>query len=101
MTIPQASLVFSILAIANGAAFAGEAYIKQPVRTEPQKAVANANLEKMLASPIKLNDVKIGVESHPRMNGNTSYVSQNGSQIWLSSRRTAVAMSRSSRSRAP
>ena len=78
MTIPQASLVFITLAIANGAAFAGEAYIRQPVRIEPQ-AVANASLEKMLASPIKLNDVKIGIESHPQMNGNTSYVSQNGS----------------------
>lgn len=79
MTIPQASLVFSILAIANGTAFAGEAYIRQPIWTGPQKAVANASLEKVLASPIKLNDVKTGIESHPQMNGNTSYVSQNGS----------------------
>ncbi len=79
MTISQGYLVLALLSLASGTAFAGEAYIAQPAWSGAQKAIANAGLEKMLASPIKLGDIKVGTESHANPNGNLSYVSQNGS----------------------
>ena len=79
MTISQGSIVFVILAVANGTAFASEAYVKQPLSTGPRKAIASAALRNVLAAPIKPSDLKIASMSHPGTTGNMSYVSQNGS----------------------
>lgn len=79
MTVAQGYFVAAIVALANGAAYAGEAYIAQPSWSGPQKAFVHAGLEKMLASPIKLSDVKLATEIKPGMNVNVSSISQSGS----------------------
>lgn len=79
MTVTQGYFVVAILALTNAAAFAGEAYIAQPNWSGPQKTIARGGLEKMVASPINLSDIKFGTEIKPNMNGNMSSIVQSGS----------------------